>query len=274
VTGLIASLGMYDHPAQQSANDTLWAAIAHRLREQGVEDVPHHLDRTRDVRAIWHDSRLLLGQACGYPLAVDTTLALRVVALPVYDVPGCDGATHTSLLVVRADDERQSLDAFRGTRAAINDGQSNTGMNLFRATLAPIAGSSSHGTGFFREMVETGSHRASIVAVGTGDADVAAIDCVTYAAIERFEPDLTAQVRIIERSPVSPTLPFVTAASTSAETVIALDLALRRVMADPELADARARLFLAGLATADETVLAPIRALRTGAALAGYPDLH
>ncbi len=274
MTGLIASLGMYDHPAQQSANDTLWAAIAHRLREQGVEDVPHHLDRTRDVRAIWHDSRLLLGQACGYPLAVDTTLALRVVALPVYDVPGCDGATHTSLLVVRADDERQSLDAFRGTRAAINDGQSNTGMNLFRATLAPIAGSSSHGTGFFREMVETGSHRASIVAVGTGDADVAAIDCVTYAAIERFEPDLTAQVRIIERSPVSPTLPFVTAASTSAETVIALDLALRRVMADPELADARARLFLAGLATADETVLAPIRALRTGAALAGYPDLH
>ena len=265
---------MYDHPAQQSANDTLWAAIAHHLREQGVEDVPHHLDRTRDMRAIWQDSRLLLGQACGYPLAVDTTLALRVVALPVYGVPGCDGATHTSVLVVRADDERQSLDGFRGAHAAINDAQSNTGMNLFRATLAPVAGPSSQDAGFFGEIVETGSHRASIVAVAMGDADIAAIDCVTYAALERFEPDLTTQVRIIERSPASPTLPFVTAASTSAETVIALDLALRRVMADPELADARARLFLTGVTSADETVLGPILALRTGAALAGYPDLH
>ncbi len=274
MTGLIASLGMYDHPAQQSANDTLWAAIADVLREQGVEDVPGHLDRTRDVQAIWHDPRLLLAQACGYPLAVDTTLALRVIALPVYDVPGCDGATHTSVLVMRANDERQSLDAFRGARASINDAQSNTGMNLFRAALAPIAGPSSQGSGFFRDVVETGSHRASIVAVGGGRADIAAIDCVTYAALERFEPDLTTQVRIIERSTASPTLPFVTAASTSAETVIALGVALRDAMADPKLADARARLFLTGVDAADETILGPIRALRTGAALAGYPDLH
>lgn len=274
MTDLIASLGMYDHPAQQSANNTLWTAIADALREQGVEDVPRHLDRTRDVRAIWHDPRLLLAQACGYPLVVDTTLALRVVALPVYDVPGCDGATHTSVLVMRANDGRQSLDAFRGGRAAINDLQSNTGMNLFRAALAPIAGPSSQGFGFFRDVVETGSHRASIVAVGGGQADIAAIDCVTYAAIERFEPDLAAQVRILQRSPASPTLPFVTAASTSADTVVALEVALRRVMADPELADARARLLLTGLAAADETVLGPILALRTGAALAGYPDLH
>jgi len=274
VTHRIASLGMYDHPAQRNANDQLWTAISRLLRERGVEDVPPHLDRTQDVQATWRDPRLVLAQACGYPLAVDTTLALRVVALPVYDAPGCVGATHTSILVARANDEWVSIEAFRGARAAINDAHSNTGMNLFRATLAPIAGQSSATGGFFQTVIATGSHRGSIVAVGAGDADIAAIDCVTYAAIARFEPELTARLRILMSSPESPTLPFVTAASTSAATVVALECALRHVMLDPELAAVRACLFLAGTAPADEAISVPIMRLQSNAARAGYPDLR
>ncbi|MEJ8629983.1 hypothetical protein P0F65_09530 [Sphingomonas sp. I4] len=32
----VASLGMYDHPGQRAANDTLWAAIAEHLRRHGI----------------------------------------------------------------------------------------------------------------------------------------------------------------------------------------------------------------------------------------------
>lgn len=266
----IASLGMYDHPAQHDANDRLWTAIVRDLRVQGVARVPDRLDRTQDVHATWRDPGLLFGQACGYPLVADPTLALCVLAVPVYDAPGCVGATHASVVVARVDDSRRSLADFRDGRAAINDRQSNTGMNLFRATLAPIAGDGA----FFETVIETGSHRASIVAIGTGEADIAAIDCVTYAAIARFEPVLTSALRIVARSPASPTLPFVTAHATDVETVAALRRALDTAMADPHLAEVRATLFLAGVMPADDTILAPIVALEAGATRSGYPELR
>ncbi len=261
---------MYDHPAQRAANDRLWAAIARTLRAEGVADVPEALDRSRDVHAHWRDPALLFGQACGYPLIADPTLALRVLALPVYAAPGCVSATHRSMIVARADDPRAALGSFRQSRAAINDRRSNTGMNLLRATIAPVAGEG----GFFARVFETGSHRASMIAVGSGHVDIAAIDCVTYAAIARDEPAVTATLRIVVQSPASPTLPFVTAAATNHATVAALRIALDRVMTDPDLADDRARLFLTGAIAADRSALVPIAALEDEAVRAGYADLR
>ncbi len=267
----IASLGMYDHPAQQGANDRLWAGIAAALRESGVGDVPDRLDRTRPVQAIWRDPALLFGQACGYPLLADSTLALRVLAFPVY-APGPVHAAEESgsVVVARRDDPRTALSDFRGARAAINDRQSNTGMNLFRATLAPIAWEAA----VFARVIETGAHRASIAAIVAGEADIAAIDVVTLAALARFEPALTDALKTVARSPASPTLPFVTAASTDADTVVALRRALDRVIADPALEQARATLFLAGVVPGDTATLAPLARLATDAARAGYPDLR
>ena len=264
MTGRIASLGMYDHPAQQVANDRLWSAIAAVLRERGVAEVPARLDRTRDVQAIWRDPALLFGQACGYPLIADPTLDLRVIAFPIYA-----GRESGSVIVARAADPRGSVAAFRDSRAAINDRQSNTGMNLFRATVAPFAGQGA----FFAEVVETGAHRASIVAVGTGKADLAAIDRVTYAAIARFEPALVAGLKIVAPSPASPSLPFVTAAGTDAETVTALRSALDHIAADPDLAAVRETLFLAGIIPTEPDALAPISTLEAEAVRAGYPTL-
>ena len=265
MTDRIASLGMYDHPAQHDANDRLWSAIAAVLRERGVAQVPDRLDRARDVHAIWRDPALLFGQACGYPLIADPTLDLRVIAFPIYA-----GQESGSVIVARADDPRGAVAAFRDSRAAINDRQSNTGMNLFRATIAPFAGQGA----FFAEVIETGAPRASIVAVAAGKADLAAIDRVTYAAIARFEPALVAGLKIVAPSPASPSLPFVTAAGTDAETVTALQSALDHVAADPDLAAVRETLFLAGIVPAEPDALTPISMLEAEAVRAGYFTLR
>lgn len=273
MTHRTASLGMYDHPAQQAANDRLWTAIARELRRANIPNVPDALDRSRTVDAIWRDPGLLFGQACGYPLLVDPALPLRVLALPIYATPGSgNAAAQGSVLIARAEDGRQPLEAFRGTRAAINDPRSNTGMNLFRAALAPVAGLGGAGS-FFRAVIETGSHRASVVAVGTGAADLAAIDCVTYAALDRFEPALTSGLAIVAQSPASPSLPFVTSGATDVATAAALRLAIDHAMADPNLADVRDALFLGGAAPAERSALAPIAALEADAVRAGYPEL-
>lgn len=262
----IASLGMYDHPAQHAANDRLWAEIARRLRARGVA-APETLDRTRPVEAIWRDPALLFGQACGYPLVSQPDLALRVVGVPVYAAPDCAAGAHVSYLVTRATDAQTGVAAYRGGRVAINARHSNSGYNLLRAAIAPLAVEGR----FFTAVIKTGSHRASIAAVLDNRADLAAIDAVTHAALRRFEPAAIAGLRILGTTAESPTLPFVTARATSVATVAALRIALAEVVADPALAEARAALFLADIVPGGIERYASVRAHEIDAIKAGYP---
>lgn len=223
----VASLGMYDSKALQSANDRLWAAIAAQLRVLGIDRVPDRLDRSRALEAIWDDSDLLLAQTCGYPLMTRWQGRLRYVATPCYRVPGCEGGKHRSRIVVRHDEQADSIGGMRGRTLALNDRQSNTGMNLLRALVAPLADAGR----FFGDVIETGSHAASARAVADGTADVAAIDTVTFAYLDQAAPDLTSRLRTLAWTTDTPGLPFVTAATTSAGTIRALrcaiDLAIR-----------------------------------------------
>jgi ABC-type phosphate/phosphonate transport system substrate-binding protein len=266
--GLVASLGMYDHPRQRAANDAIWSHLSRSLRRAGI-DAPDHLDRSRMVEDIWRDPSLLLAQACGYPLVSQADLAVRVIAIPEYDVPECAPGQHVSHIVVRADDARNDPAAYRGHRAAVNSSASNTGYNLFRHFIAPHARSGE----FFSDVIVTGAHRASVRAVADGKADMAAIDAVSFAALARFEADLAARVRIIATTAPSPTLPFVTARSTDGATVRALRAALTETMADAELTDARAALFLTGVRATGDHRLAEVSRLDRAARDAGYPML-
>ncbi len=199
---------MYDFPWTAAANDALWAAIAARLAEAGVE-APNTLTRGGDLDAQWRDPGLVFGQTCGYPYVT----ALEGRCRPDRGAasmrfPGCDR------LRIEA-----SSSAARATRAArwpnfaarqpgSTRWDSNTGMNLFRAAIAPIAG----GAPFFRAIVVTGSHEASVAAVAEGRADLAAIDCVSFALLARGRPELIERVAVVAESPLSPCLPFIASA--------------------------------------------------------------
>lgn len=235
----VASLGMYDHPAQRWANDALWAAIASHLRAAGI-DALDTLDR-RPVEAVWRDPDLLLAQACGLPLVADPELDLTVVAVPSYAVAGCTPGRHLSRIIVHADDEAANLADLRGMVAAINAPLSNTGANLLRAAFGGIP---------FSDVKITGSHRASVAAVAGGAADVAAIDAVTFAALARYEPEAVARVRVLAHTVSVPALPFVTARRTPPATRAALRKALAAAAHDPALAEARDALFLADIVSA------------------------
>ncbi|WP_315762518.1 phosphate/phosphite/phosphonate ABC transporter substrate-binding protein [Sphingomonas sp. Y38-1Y] len=268
MSGAVASLGMYDHPAQRPANEALWRAIAGKLYARGI-DAPAALDH-RDVKAAWRDPGLLLAQCCGYPLVADPDLDLRVVAVPSYAVADCAPGRHRSRVVVRADEPATALAHLRGRKVAVNAPLSNTGANLLRAAVAPIAG----GERFFAGVQLTGSHRASLEAVRTGAADVAAIDAVTYAAIERFEPEAIAGLRQLAVTRSVPALPFVTARSTPAATVAALREALVAAARDPALAAVREALFLGDIVPVGGHRYAAIRTIEREAAALGYPILH
>src|SRR5580658_7990063 len=217
----LAALPMYDFPWTAEANDALWAAMAARLDAAGVE-APKALIRGPDLDAQWRNPRLVFGQTCGYPYVTRLKDAVALIAAPTYAFPGCEDASHLSFLIRRARDPRPGLADFRGATAGLNAHDSNTGMNLFRAALAPFAG----GAPFFRAIVVTGSHEASVAAVAEGRADLAAIDCVSYALLARGRPALIERVAVVAESPPSPSLPFIAAAGLGAAAIAAVRDAL------------------------------------------------
>ena len=262
----IAVLPMYDFTWTAEANDSLWAAIAARLDEAGIE-APKTLTRGGDLDALWRNPRLVFGQTCGYPYMTRLKDAVVMIAAPTYAFPGCEEASHRSFIIRRASDPRRALAEFRGATAGLNAHDSNTGMNLFRAAIAPIAG----GAPFFRAVVVTGSHDATLTAVAGGQADLASIDCVSYALLARGRPELIERVAVVAESSLSPSLPFIAAAGIGASTIAVVREALLAALADPNLAEARAALGVRSARPASEADYDRVAELERVAAAAEYP---
>jgi len=266
--GLIAVLPMYDFPWTAAANDALWASISARLAKAGVRS-PARLTRGGDLAALWRDPGLVFGQTCGYPYLSGLNDAVTLIATPQYSFPGCEGASHRSFIVRAARDPRRALSEFRGATAALNAPDSNTGMNLFRAAIAPVA----RGAPFFRAIVVTGSHEASLAAVADGVADLASIDCVSFALLKAGRPELLARVAIVAESPLSPGLPFIAAAGLPQTTIAAAREALFAALKDPDLAEARAALGLTGARVATPADYDRVIEIERDATAAGYARL-
>ncbi len=109
------------------------------------------------------------------------------------------------------------LDLLRGRRFAYNGADSMSGI----LALARDLEAQGESLAIFPRRTETGGHRASIRAVATGRADVAAIDCKSWALARRFEP-AAAELRVVGWTARRKGLPFVTAKATPPETVAAL----------------------------------------------------
>jgi ABC-type phosphate/phosphonate transport system substrate-binding protein len=237
---LQASLPMYDLPEVRWATDALWAAVAARLSADDIA-APPALLRGPALPDLWAGPALLFSQTCGNPYVRLFRDRLRLVATPCYAAPGCDGPRYRSHLVARAGGPKQTLADFRGAVCAVNDWDSLSGWVGFAAVLPEAPDQ------FFAGAVVTGAHVASLAAVAAGDADIAAIDCVTYALLHRHRPAAVAGLRIVGATNLAPGLPYVTRRGIDDGMVAALQRALRDALADPATADARAALLLDGI---------------------------
>ncbi len=266
----VAALPMYDFSSLQNANDTLWAALRRQMIEVGMIETPPRLTRHLAHFEVWMHPLLLFGQACEYPLAESLADSVRLIATPRYGAPGCEGTRYRSAIVVRKNDSAERLADLRDRRCAINEASSNSGMNLLRASIAPLA----KGTRFFGSVLFSGSHLRSVEMVSGGEADVAAIDCVSLAHFQRLLPSAVANLRILDWTPSSPSLPFITAAATSDTTLEILRSSLAAVLADKTLDSVREQLFLDGVDLEPVATFAEVLRLKRSAVELGYPVIH
>ncbi len=158
---------------------------------------------------VLRDPDLLIGHTCGYPLMTRLRDAVLPFCLPCFDVSGVNGKLYSSQFIVPAESDIESLQQCRGKVVAINNADSNSGMNVLRYALAKIGAS----PGYFSEVVISGEHLASLEAVAANQAQLAAIDCVTYQLIVDQNPQLVSKLRVIGYSEKTCGLPFVMPAS-------------------------------------------------------------
>lgn len=237
---MLASLPWYDLEEIAPATDQFWQCLARNLRQAGLANVPEELNRNLPYERQWASSELLFSQSCGYDVLIAYETKLQLVATPRYTAPGCQGSTYSSLVLVREDSASQSLEDLRGTRCVINTRTSHSGMNILRTLVAPL-----HCDGrFFSSVKLSGAHEASISMILGRNADLAAIDCVTYALLGRHRPRLLSGTRVLFRTQQVPAPPYVTSAVNAEDVLQSLRRALAETLEDPKASSIKEELLL------------------------------
>ncbi|MHA1528291.1 MAG: phosphate/phosphite/phosphonate ABC transporter substrate-binding protein [Alphaproteobacteria bacterium] len=265
-----ASLPMYDLPEVRAATAAFWASLAGNLRRHGIADVPDKLIHDRPVGELWTDPGLLLSQCCGYDVLHGFDSLLLPIATPEYAAPGCLGGTYSSMVVVADDCPFDDAREMRGAVAVINGAESHSGMSALRHLV-----SSRHIDGqFFSGVKVSGSHIASLGMIRRRQADIAAIDCVTLALIQRHIDGAMRGVRILGATYRAPAPPYVVRASATADEIGKVRAAIVETFDDPSLADCRDTLLLKGVALATREDYWVLGAFQDHAGRLGYPVLQ
>ncbi len=267
---LSASFPMYDFEEVHGAHEVLWNSVARKLEKAGVKGVPAALDRARGVHELWTDPELLLSQCCGADLVGRYAGTLALVATPRYRAPGCDGCFYSSVVLVAGHSPATEISDLRNAVCVVNSHESHSGTNALRALVAPF----SRGGRFFSRIVTSGSHPASVATVARGEADVAAIDCVTYAHLERYRPSVLEGTRPLCYTARAPGIPFVTRAGTDPDRIRQLQSALADAFEEPEGRAAGASVFIDGVEILPFSDYGRIVEFQRIAAARGYPELR
>jgi ABC-type phosphate/phosphonate transport system substrate-binding protein len=266
----VTTLPMYNvAPAPATDWRTLLERVHDHLRPwlNPRGDTLSIIDSEKDLQELWLRDDLLLSQTCGYPLVHALAGRVQYIATPAFDIPGCEASDYHSVLVTSRPGIH-SLEQCRGLRAAYNTDDSNSGMNLLRRAAAPLAGKQA----FFASVLKTGSHLASLRALAVDHlADVAAIDCVTFAFVREHLPELANAVRTIGLTQHAPGLPLIASKQVPAAGIAALVAALANVIGEDRPLAARLKLKSFVRRPVEDYV--SILQIETGAAALGYPRL-
>ena len=252
MSDFVAALLMYDWPERRAKVDAEWAALGSRLRARGVEAPLTLVRRNADMPAVpggitdatgrvvapdpatlppdemdfhvlWRHPRLLFAQTCWGPMELGLAADVALVGQPDYsDVEGGEGPRYSSAIVMRKGEAvsvaapssgtpHLPLAAMQGKRFAYNGTDSMSGLIALTRDLQ----ASGRGLDIFSERIESGGHRNSIVAVARGDADVATIDCRSWALAQVHEPAADS-VAVVGWTGRRNGLPFITARGQAA----------------------------------------------------------
>ncbi len=193
---------MYDRPQIRCAVASYWQLIHEALADHG-QSSPTTLTQGGDGIDFWLSPTLCMSQTCGLPYRIWLHDRVGLVGTADYALDDCPPGFYHSVVVVRADDQRCTLEEFRTGTLAFNNLCSQSGYAALRNQLS---------TNFQwpERQTHTGSHHASIQAIASGKADIAAIDAVTWRLAKRYDKAVQ-KLRVLTHTEATPGLPYITA---------------------------------------------------------------
>jgi len=261
---LVAAFPMYDWPEVRAETDEKWARIAAALQAAGIEAPTQLARRNADLPAVpggirdcegrssaldpatlppdeldlptlWRHPALLIAQTCWGPMEAGLAAHVQVIGQPDYSAyEGGEGPLYSSAILMRRGEMLGTgvsapadgspllqISLLRGERFAYSEPSSMSGLLALERDLQAIGESLS----IFPERIETGSHRASALAVAEGRADVCAVDCRSWTMMRRFHP-VSGELTVVGWTARRPGLPFITSRWTSREHLAVLRRAL------------------------------------------------
>ena len=266
----VASMPMYDMPEVQGSLDSLWAGMVRHLKREGLSETPDHIQHGRNLADLWNDPDLWFSQCCGYDIVRRYAGKLWPLATPHYGAPECKGSDYASNVVVAEDREANDVLEMFGAVCVVNGFESHSGSNALKALVAPRNRSGR----FFSEIKVSGSHVASLEMIRRGEADVAAIDCVTFALLESCRPAALAGIRKLGRTYRAPAIPYVTRWDDDDDRVERLRAAVFNAFSDPHLTTTRQALYLKNIEVLPVSAYRRISEFEDDAARQGYPELR
>ena len=171
----ISSLEMYNRAETQKAHQELYQNIVKELKIRGIE-APPVLSKNRESIDFWSSNELFLSQTCGLPYRLFLHNKVTLVGTPDYGLKGFKPGHYASVIIVRKEDKIKSLTDFSSSIFAYNDILSQSGwaapQNYFKELKINID-----------KIKLSGSHRASAKLVSEGQADIAAIDAISFKPV-------------------------------------------------------------------------------------------
>jgi hypothetical protein len=185
---------MYDWPEIRNDNHDFWQ----KLRQTALSlhpdiSLPEQLEETSalDIIKHWQDFDLVFSQSCWGVLSLGLIKHVDILGQPNYsDFPGGRGPFYRSAVIARdgiachppkTPSASDLTKVCAGKRFAYNNRDSLSGFIGLAEDL------SDQKTPLSQSKIETGSHRASVQAIIKGDADVAVIDCRSWALAQAYE---------------------------------------------------------------------------------------
>ncbi|MFM7426287.1 MAG: PhnD/SsuA/transferrin family substrate-binding protein [Elainella sp.] len=202
--------------------------------------------------------QIQVGWICGLPYVrkADQALPMELLAAPLMQGEHYQNQpVYFSDVVVRRDSPWQNFDQLQGTTWAYNEPGSHSGYYLTRYTLANRGKAS----GFFGQVIESGAHQKSLQLVLAGAVDASAIDSTVLELELQRQPELAAQIRIIDRFGPSPIPPWVISTAVAPTLRSQLRQAFLEMHTDPEGRAILAQGLIARFAAVTDADYDPIR---------------
>ena len=221
--------------------------IEHILQDAGVDFPYERYDAPQPLEQLWRRPDIGCVQMCGYPIALKIADVVSLAA-PIPAAPWAEGkAVYRSDLIVRKDAPFRDLaDTFSGT-VGWTVSHSHSGFNALRFHLLAYR-SAEHPRVYRQSIGNLITARKILDSVLDGSIDIGPLDAYWHMLIQKYAPELTAGVRVLQSTATAPMPAFVASRHLAAETVGSIKRAFSEAHIQPWFAEFKEALLIDGFA--------------------------